>query len=367
MSITPPRLSLRPGTGPGPLALHVLSAPIAAAIAGLPTPRGRTLPMRLASVAAALLRSLSAALAALAASAGVAWALDEPYPEGLVAEPPAARPTADADVVAAVAALETAFSSTDVPVREAGARAAAAHDHAKLADVLLRYHGKEKEPVVRFAIVDALGVQSRSAAKVGARLHAALEKVVAGREDQRKRTRPPVPLSPSGDLAPTAEAMTAFLARRAESREAAHTLRAVRRLGVVPKDRGARYAELLLDAVDEVAIETLACFAAWKPDGVLPAVHELYARYPSAHRWEGGVMIDLAGDNATAKAMWEARQGDPNHKRPRPKVVVAVHDALLALTGRDFETPSALAAWMRAAAAPKDKPTKSGAASKRSR
>lgn len=314
-----------------------------------PAPSGGVRPQVRPTLLRLAVAALGALLAAARADAG------EAPTEGLPPPPPPGRALTDAEAATARAALEDAFRSTEVPVRCAGATSAADGDHGLVAETLLRYHGREKVALVRFAIVDALGSQVRSEDKVGARLLAHVDGVVARRADQRKRGRPPVPLDANGAVPPTQEAQAALRARRDESREVALTLRALRRLGTTPKDRGASLTELLLDGDDDVAVETLGCLAAWKPtgpalharDGVLDVLAEIYARYPTPYRWEGGAVIDLAGTNATAKAKWEARHGDPASKRARPRLVAALYAALEALTGRTFDTPAALEAWRK--------------------
>lgn len=273
---------------------------------------------------------------------------DEAADDGIPPPPAAARELTDAEATAATEALEAAFRSTDAAVRRAGAEHAAGGDHVATADLLLKYLGKEKDADVRVAVIDALGNQRRSVKKVGARLLGAVDRIVEARSDQRKRSRPPVPLDANGRIPQTADAARLVAARRAESREVAHLVRAACSVGAVPKDLGASWAELLLDANDDVVVEALRAFGAWRPVGVLPAVHELFARYPTPARWEGGVVIDLAGDNASAKATWESRHGDPAGKRPRPRVTAAIHVALPLLAGRDFETPEALRAFLKA-------------------
>jgi hypothetical protein len=293
-------------------------------------------------------RSLVAALAIGVVAAGTS-AADEAQLPPLAAVPTSVVQPDDADGATRAAALEEAFRSTEVPVRVAGAQAAATADHARLGELLLKYLGKEKEAVVRLAVIDALGSQRRSEKKVFPRLHGMVEAVVAARAEVRKRSKPPVPLQ-GGALAAGKDAAAAVAARRAQSHEVACLVRALRRLGTLPKDHGVSFAELLLDADDRVVVEVLDTWSGWKPDGVYPAIYEIYARYPTEYRWEGGHVIDLVGDDLTARAMWEARHGDPLGKRPRPLVVRAIRACLKAMTDKDFATPADFKAWMSGAA-----------------
>jgi hypothetical protein len=83
-----------------------------------------------------------------------------------------------------------------------------------------------------------------------------------------------------------------------------------------------------MDAVDELVIAVLEGAGRAKCWPLLPEVLALYRCYP------------------TPKAKWMLLFGHPGKKRARPEMVKALRAALVAVTGRPFEDPEALEAFL---------------------
>ena len=245
---------------------------------------------------------------------------------------------------AALKAFSAAYKSEEAEQRLAAVTTLGAVQHPRVAALLLKLAGGKDEVVVRQEAFLALGRQAHAGRAAGA----GLVRLIVAEADQRRRARmkavPDYPMNRFGDpILHTPEAKAWHVQARARAAMWLAALRALVRLDVRPPGAGVVLREFFDDADDELvayAIETCGNWSAWP---ALPALLDLYRRYPTKDTWDSINVGVNRGGYAAAHDTWKARYGHPEKRRPRPVVYAAIQSAIPAITGETCETPSALA------------------------
>jgi hypothetical protein len=136
-----------------------------------------------------------------------------------------------------------------------------------------------------------------------------------------------------------------------EARVLTNALHALGKLGQKPDKKGWKLIRNLIDHFhDDVAIAMLNWCGATKEWRSLPIILEWFNFYPDGYSWSGAsasVDTGAAGnkDANAAKAKVKAKLAG-RAKKARPQAHEAMKKALKAITGKDFEKPKELQAWM---------------------
>lgn len=266
-------------------------------------------------------------------------------------EPPVSEIAPAAEVRAALEAYARASRSKVAQERAEAVRTLARLIHERVTKRLLKTARREKHPAVLAATYDALARQRPFAASIVPKLATRLTAEAEAEGRRMARGTAEIHTDPrTGDPDLHSEAGRARLSvvqQQNEMRVA--LLAALDALGWEAGKRPPDLGPLLQSASDDLVVAVLAWMARNRIAAALPAVLDLFRMYPTAASWETGAVVDLGGTNASAKAKWMARFGHPDKQRARPDVHRAIHAFLESVTGRAFETPAALAAWLDSA------------------
>ncbi|MFM8979036.1 MAG: hypothetical protein ACKOSS_01015 [Planctomycetia bacterium] len=278
-----------------------------------------------------------------------------PGPGGVAQAPPAAaaRALAEAEVGAVLAALKKAARVEGDAARAAALRAAVPGVHAKVAEQLLHVLAHEPGGEAQAACLALLGAQAAASAKVAPAVLRWLDGEAAAEEERRARgdpgflldprTHDPVLETPEGQQA--LERLAARGMAWGEGLRLAAALAGERPAGIAAWD------VFLHHPRDATVVEALRLLGRWKVREALPTLLHLYRCYPTPASWETGGVVDIVGDNATAKRTWQMVFGHPDKQRARPQVVAALEQALQDITGEAFRAPEDLEAWLKRQAA----------------
>jgi len=259
------------------------------------------------------------------------------------------EPATDEAAEEAIERFEKAAKDEDPEGRRAAAEALGALRHEEVADRLLGALRRERDPLVRAAILEGLGRQRESAKEVGPKVERLLMKEAEEVAERRRKGDPGFPLDPrTGEPDPDdPETKAALLALEKRDRARAAALRCLLDLGY-RKRAGAEAVEPLLpSACDPLVVAALDAIAAWELWEALPEVLALHRMYPRKDRWETGAVVHAGGTNATAKKEWMTVFGHPGKRTARPEVVTAIRSAVEKLTGREVDSPAELEALLR--------------------
>jgi hypothetical protein len=222
--------------------------------------------------------------------------------------------------------------------------------HPKVADRLLALALKDPEPLVRAAAFKGLGRQKTSKSTLGPRLARFLSQ--AAEEGRKAKARGDYGVLvdvKTGEVDTESDAGKAALrAKRERGKMLASAVDALDALGHREKDSVDCLREFLSDGNDDLVAHSLKMLGKWKVWSVLdPDLLQLFEMYPKEDEFQtGSATVDTgasgSGDQQAAKRKWMGKYGDPDKRRPRPKVVKALKQALLDITGEKFEEPKAL-------------------------
>jgi hypothetical protein len=289
-----------------------------------------------------LLVLCAALLPAAAARAG------DPVP------PPPAENVPDAKAKEAIEAFRRDFKSEDMDRRLDALKRLRHVVHPDVADVLLDLALQGKEAEVRAAAFRGLTFQKTSAKVLGPKVARFLaEAAEANRKAKAKgdygflvdrKTGEPDYDSPEGKAA--------MRVKRDRGKMLAEAARLLDSLGYREKDSVEAFREFLFDGDDDLVAMVLGMFGKWKEWSVLkPEFLELFEMYPKEDEVNvGSASVDTGAsgnaDAQAAKRKWMAKYGDPDRRRPRPKVVKALKQAILDITGEKFEDPKAFREYL---------------------
>jgi hypothetical protein len=221
--------------------------------------------------------------------------------------------------------------------------------HPDVAGVLLDEALKGKDLSLRSAAFTGLGLQKTSTKTVGPRVSRWLLEAAKESKAAKARGNYGVVIDPrTGDTDTTSEEGKAALrGKRERGRMVAEAMKLLDLLGYREKDSVEGLQEFLTDGNDDVVVVTLGMLGKWKEWTVLPEIQELFDIYPEEDSYQtGSVSVDTgaagSADATAAKRKWMAKFGDPDKRRPRPKVVKAIKKALLDITGEEIKDPAAL-------------------------
>ena len=258
-------------------------------------------------------------------------------------------PASLAEALEALRGFERAYRTRDVARREAALDIVGRIDHPKVASRLGRLLKREKAPGAQAALFRALSAQSAPGERV---MKKVAKWLVAEAKEERNRIRrvmPQVRVDPrTGEVDVTSEDGRLRLeTTRARSLVLREAMLCVRLFFREPPKEAHELGVLLQDPHDGLVIETLRAFGAWRLEAALPDVHALFQMYPTERSWDTSHVLTRAGNDRIAKGIWLVQFGHPGKQRTRPEVVDAIHTCLQAVTGRRFETPAQVEAWIR--------------------
>jgi len=239
------------------------------------------------------------------------------------------------------AELTKAWRDDDPLKRAQAAEAAGPVDHPRVGQVLLARLKKEPDADAQASILRALRTQTSSREAVIERVRAYVRVAAEAQRERTARGDTGLKIDPrTGDVDLTSPEGSALAARRGA--EAVAVLDAIGTLTALSPELGAEPAAwipLLGSGNDALVAAVLGALGKAKVWAALPSMADLYDMYPTADSWETGAVVDLGGTNATAKAKWMVRFGDPGKRRARPAVHEALLGALTAMCGETFATP----------------------------
>ena len=289
----------------------------------------------------------------LLAVAAPAARSDEP------AKPPEAKPAeakiaTDAEAKEALESFARQNATEDLDFRREAVRRLAKTVHATVADRLLGLALKDAEVLVRAEAFKGLLPQRPFAKAVGPKVARWLGDAAEENRKAKARGDYGVRVDPkTGEVDTESEEGKAMLrAKRERGRMLAEAVKLVRDWEYRDRESVEVLEEFLSDGNDDLVALVLDCFGRWKEWSVLPDLLDLFDIYPKEDGFEtGSVSVDTGASGSTdqqaAKRKWMAKFGDPDKRRPRPKVVQALKKALLDITGQEFKTPKELREYLK--------------------
>ena len=253
------------------------------------------------------------------------------------------------EALQALRVFEKAYRPRDADRRVAALDALSTVDHPKVAARLGRLLKRKKEPRVQAALLRALSAQSSPGERVMKKVAQWLVAEAKEERNRLQRVRPQVRVDPrTGEADLTSEEgrlrLETTKARSLVLREAMLCVR----LFCQEAPKGAHeLGALLQDPHDALVIETLRAFGKWRLLASVRDLHELFQMYPTERSWDTSHILVRAGNAGKAKGIWMARFGHPGKQRVRPEVVQALRACLEDVTGRFFESPEEVAAWLK--------------------
>jgi hypothetical protein len=246
------------------------------------------------------------------------------------------------------------FASPDMDERLDAVKALRPVLHPTVALALFDVGVKNPDLPVRIAAFKALQAQTPSAKTLGPRLAKFLGEAAEESRKAKAKGDYGVLVDPkTGQTDETSpEGKAALRAKHDRGKMLAEALHALDATGWRGAEGVDCLREFLGDGNDDLVVLSLGLLARWKEWGVFPDVLELFLLYPREDKVDvGSVSVDTGAaggaDQAAAKRKWMAKYGDPDRRRPRPKVVKAIKQFLLDVTGEKIETPDALREYMK--------------------
>jgi len=250
--------------------------------------------------------------------------------------------------------FERGFDTEDLDFRIEAVERLRKTIHPTVADRLFRIAMDDASPPVRAAAFRGLGLQKPSVKTVGPKLARVLSRIAEENRKAKARGDYGVKINVrTGDVdTESDEGKAALRAKRERGKMLAEAVRALDMLGYREKDSVEALREFLSDGNDDLVAISLGMLGRWKIWAVLPDLHELFEIYPKEDEFQtGSVTVDTGAagneDANAARRKWMAKFGDPDRRRPRPKLVKALKQALLEITGQAFEEPKALREYMK--------------------
>jgi hypothetical protein len=274
------------------------------------------------------------------------------------AEGPAdAKPVENVPEEKAKAAIESfrrEFAGEDLDFKLEAVTRVARVVHPDVATLLLGLAFNDKDVNVRAMAFKGLANQKTSTATIGPRISRwLLDAAEANRKAKARGDYGVVLDKKTGDVdTQSDEGKAALKAKRERGRMIAEAMKLVDGIGYREKDSVEGMVDFLDDGNDDVVALSLGMLGKWKEWSVLRDLLDLFEIYPEEDRFEtGSVSVDTgaagSADAQAAKRKWMSKFGDPDKRRARPKVVKALKQALLDITGEKFEEPKALREYLK--------------------
>jgi hypothetical protein len=289
-----------------------------------------------------------AALGLLVLLAGAAGArADDPVP------PPPAENAPDATARDAIETFRRDFAVEDWGRRVEALDRLRCVVHPDVAAVLLDLALEGKDCAVRASAFRGLTLQRNDAKALGPRVDGALAEAAKeiGRARAKwdygilldRKTGEPDLKSPEGKAA--------LLLKRERGKMLSEAVRLLGGLGWRGKETLDSFRVFLGDGNDDLLVHCMEQIGRWKEWTALPDLQAVFDMYPNEEEFSGGSMsvdTDAPGtvDQDAAKRRYNAKFGDPDRMHARPRVVIALKKALLAITGEKIETAAALKAFL---------------------
>jgi hypothetical protein len=291
---------------------------------------------------------MPASILVLLLGAAAPAAAEDPKPAPGAPAPKEEAPPADVPEEKAVAALEAFrrdFATEDLDRRLEALERLRKVIHPKVADLLMDLGFKHPEDLVRATAFQGLVLQrtSKTVAPRVAQFLSAAAKENAKRKARGdygilidRKTGEPDTSSPEGK--------EMLRQKRDRGRMMAEALKVLDAHGYRDREGVEVLLELTDDGNDDLVALALGMLGKWKAWSALKEMNELFDIYPKEDSYEtGSVSVDTgaagSADAQAAKRKWMSKFGDPDKRRARPKVVKALKQALLDITGQAFETP----------------------------
>ncbi len=294
-------------------------------------------------------RSHALLLAALLAAAPSARADDSKKEPAPPAEKPAEKPpenVSDEKAKEALDRFQREFATEDLDLQLEALKPLCRVMHPTVAGRLLDLALKSPENLVRSSAFRGLAYQKTSVKTTGPRVAKFLSEAAEENANRKKRGDYGVRVDPkTGDTdTESAEGKAALRAKRDRSRMLSEAVRLLDTIGHRGPDSVESLQEFLQDGDDDLVALALGMFGKWKVWGMLkPDILQLFEMYPKEHEFQtGSTSVDTGAagseDQQAAKRAWMAKYGDPDKRRPRPKVVKAIKQAILDITGEKVDT-----------------------------
>jgi hypothetical protein len=305
-------------------------------------------------------RSWPFVLAVLACGPAAARA-DEPAkpPAEKPAEKPSDKPapekvSTDAEAKDALERFAREFETEDLALRIDALKRLCRLVHATVADRLLALAFKHEDMLVRSESFKGLARQKPFAKTVAPKVARWLGE--AAEENRKAKARGDYGLKidiKTGEVdTQSPEGQAALKKKKERGRMLSEALRLIRDWEYRDRESVEVLLEFLQDGNDDLVAFVLDCFGRWKEWTVLPEMLDLFEMYPEEDRYEtGSTSVDTgsagSADQQAAKRKWMAKYGDPDKRRPRPKVVQAIKRNLKEITGQEFKKPAELRDYMK--------------------
>jgi hypothetical protein len=310
-----------------------------------------------------LIRRLPRTLLGLAAAAAALAPAGAPLALGQEAAPPAApaapaapeaKNATDAEAAAALERFTREFDTPDLSLRRDAFQAVRKVLHPKVADRLFEIAAKHAETPVRTEAMKALALQTPQAKTHGPKVARWLTEEAEKNRKAKARGDYGLPIDvKTGDVDSTSEEGKAAYRRKVERGALlAAGIRVLDRFEYRDKDGVETLSEFLQDGNDDLVAGVLGMLGKWKVWTVLPQFLDLFEMYPEEDSFEtGSVSVDTgaagSADAQAAKRKWNAKYGDPDKRRPRPKLVRALKAAITEITGEKFTKPEELREFLK--------------------
>lgn len=305
------------------------------------TPSPWTRSPRTAALLAALLLSL----------APLPLAADE---KGKAAEEKAVKDVPDAEAMDALERFAREFDTEDLDLRLEALKRLRRIVHPDIAARLLDLALRDGDLLVRADAFRGLTYQKTSARTTGPKVARWLSQAAEENRKQKARGNYGVRVDPrTGEVdTESPEGREALRQKRDRGRMLSEAVKFIRDIEYRDRDSVEVLTEFLSDGNDDLVALVLGAFGTWKEWTVLPELVDLFEIYPEPDSFEtGSVTVDTgaagSADQQAAKRKWMSKFGDPDRRRPRPKVHHALKQALKDITGEDFATPRDLREFMK--------------------
>lgn len=303
----------------------------------------------MAKVARLLLLLLPAAAVATPAFA------DDPKKPGDAAAP--AKPVEsvpDDKAKEAIERFRREFESEDLDLKLEALTRFRKVVHPDVAAVLLDLAFKSELVPVRASAFKGLALQKTSARTVGPKVARFLTDAAKENRSRKAKGDYGVMDPKTGDVDTTSpEGKAAQAARRQRGQMLAEAVKVLDEIGYRDRDGVDTLREFLTDGNDDLVAFVLGTFGKWKEWSVLdPDFKDLFEMYPKEDEFNtGSTSVDTGSsgneDQQAAKRKWMAKYGDPDRRRPRPKVVKALKQAILDITGEKVDTVEAYKEFLK--------------------
>jgi len=256
---------------------------------------------------------------------------------------------ADKDARDALERFEREFDTEDIDFRLEALGRLRRVIHPDVSERLLDLAFKHADTAIRGAAFRGLAFQKPSAKIIGPRVARVLREEAEVSLKKKRRGDFGLVVNPrTGEVdTESPEGQAALRVKRDRGRMLAEAVRVLYHLDYRDRYSVETLEAFLDDGNDELVALVLELFGIWKEWTVLPEIRDLWEMYPYEDRFEtGSVKVDTGSagteDQRAARSKWMAKYGDPDKRRPRPKVTQAIKRVVPAITGEEIKEPDEL-------------------------